>query len=175
MSESVGYSAPLTAMTDADRRQLVEAFTTYQSPRAFSPNTISRRRLSLNRSPPKWRRQRSRPPPPPTSMSSPPSSEQRRRHAPTSPISPCSSDGLSVAGWSRTIGCSAQTVCVDRRRYRSRRRQSRSPRRSRSPARPCSSHCCSGRWPASGSARSPVSTRTTSISMPNHPRSSSTM
>jgi len=48
MTEAVGYSTPLTAMTVADR-QLVEAFTTYQTSRAFSPNTLNRRRLSLTR------------------------------------------------------------------------------------------------------------------------------
>ena len=48
MTEATGYSAPLTAMTAADR-QLVEAFTTYQTSRAFSPNTVNRRRLSLCR------------------------------------------------------------------------------------------------------------------------------
>ncbi len=48
MTEAVGYSAPLTAMTDADR-QLAETFTTYQTSRAFSPNTVNRRRLSLCR------------------------------------------------------------------------------------------------------------------------------
>ena len=48
MTEAVGYSAPLTAMIITDR-QLVEAFTTYQTSRAFSPNTVNRRRLSLTR------------------------------------------------------------------------------------------------------------------------------
>lgn len=48
MTEAVGYSSPLTAMTDADR-QLAETFTTYQMSRAFSPSTVNRRRLSLNR------------------------------------------------------------------------------------------------------------------------------